>query len=201
MFDFKPIRQLFSFCIYILPVLAWTQNLVPNPGFELNSSCPSTYGQTYLLDAWEDQGGSPDYYNCSFEGMTVKGNPANGTGLIGFWGGAQHPACRDNGYAEYLSANLTSPLKVGENYLVRFRIQISSPGVSALPNDCMSAGIYLYNSAHVVLDDEICCKSVKPQIELKGGEVLLDEYQTFQFPLLATEAYDKILIGSFCNDR
>lgn len=101
------------------------QNLVPNPGFETYTSCPSSSGisQIGFASPWANISGSPDFWHsCS-------GGVPNAQ-----WGAA--PAYSGNGYAgllthyssgfrEYMGTPLSSPLVAGLTYHVSFRCYLA----------------------------------------------------------------------------
>lgn len=178
------------------------QNIFPNPDFEAFDLCPDGFGQVARLQDWDKQGGSPDYYNCGYYGNQVNGKPAAGTGVIGFWGGAQHPACGSTGYAEYVSASLLETLVSGTQYALSFDSQINGiSGISGPPSSCMDIGFYFYKSSTTTIPDQFCCYNFKPQVVIPADEIKLDQFKTFQYSFIASDEFDKVVIGPFCNDN
>jgi hypothetical protein len=52
---------------FIITHICLGQNLVVNPSFETNSSCPNGYSQISLADGWKPAASSPDLLNlCGF---------------------------------------------------------------------------------------------------------------------------------------
>ncbi|MEM7658369.1 MAG: T9SS type A sorting domain-containing protein [Bacteroidota bacterium] len=111
----------------------WSQNLVPNPGFEGFSSCPSTSCEWFLATDWDNvngfvgcnngNSGSPDYFNACGSGFfstpnTLNGlvSPLGGNGIMGLatWLGLR------TDFREYLQVPLTLPLVAGDLYTLSF---------------------------------------------------------------------------------
>lgn len=89
------------------------QELVPDPGFELISSCPEQGGfaQLHRSRYWYSLRPTPDLYHCG------EGVPANVFG--------HQPPYAGNGYAgsagsEIMAVKLREPMRAGRQYLVRF---------------------------------------------------------------------------------
>jgi hypothetical protein len=112
--------------IFNLTINAQT-NLVPNPSFEIYSSCPNTLDELYLCDNWSSYLESPDYYNlCNTVGLGVPSNFAgyqnasDGNAYAGFI------AYDVNGLArEILGAQLTSSLIIGQQYYVSIKVALA----------------------------------------------------------------------------
>ena len=203
-FNINSLLFLFSFFIGFLFCFqeARAQNLFPNPDFEVFDNCPDGFGQVTRLRNWDSQGGSPDYFNCDYYGNQVNGKASKGNGVIGFWGGAQHPACGNNGYAEYVSANLLEKLAPGTQYTLSFDSQINGvSGISGPPSSCMDVGFYFYRSNTTTIPDQFCCYNFNPQVVISASEIQMDKFKTFQFDFIAEEAFDKVVIGPYCNEN
>lgn len=128
-----------------LPCIVWAQNLVPNPGFESNTGCPSRRAQWYLASDWTNstvrvnngQGntnGSPDYFNTCGSGdfappRTYYGimTPRSGNAMMGI---ATYRSYSPN-FREYLGIRLDSVLLPGNTYEVEFYY---ANGVNASPS-------------------------------------------------------------------
>ncbi len=189
-----------ALCLPSPPVFA--QNQIPNGQFEQHSLCPTGYNQALYLDDWTVGSGSPDYFNCGYYGTAAQAVPALGTGVMGFWGGSNHPACPGGGYAEHIEVALTTPLVAGESYTLSFRMQVDGAGsVSAAPNDCMDFGFYFYHAADPapLSLSALCCPSIEPQVRLSGSSLQQGSYTLFDYLYTAPEGFDKMLAGTFCN--
>lgn len=189
------------FCLQILATANSLsgQNLIPNPGFELTNNCPTTYNQWSALQSWQAGSSStPDYYNCGFYGLSIKGSPSNGSGVLGFWGGPFHPICPTSAYVENVKTTLQSPMTTGQTYEVSFDVQIDGTGFgSATPNDCIGVGAYFYESGQAPSLSGPCSPAVTPQVFVLGSQVLKGTYTRFTFTVTATANWDNVLWGTF----
>lgn len=100
------------------------QNLVPNPSFEIYSSCPNDYSQINKATPWFDPtGGTSDYYNaCDTGYMNV---PFCGFGYQPSRTGVGHAGLWAlNGFGdssrEYIKVLLTSALLMDSCYYIEF---------------------------------------------------------------------------------
>ncbi len=128
-------------------------NLVPNPGFETYTSCPTVQGQITLATPWFSVNASaPDYYNtCAgdnpFIGVPInyytgRGelSPHSGQGYAGIIamdnipevGNSLPPA--DQSERTYLEVKLTNPLVAGHKYQVGFYASHANLGSCAIDN-------------------------------------------------------------------
>ena len=191
---------LFAACLNgITPSSA--QNLFPNPDFENYLSCPTGYDQINKLSDWSSGNtASPDYFNCTFTGTSAQAVPSQGSGVIGLWGGANHPSCPGSGFAENIVANLTQTLTPGKLYDLAFDVQIDGNGtMTNAPNACMDLGFYFYESANPPNLSNSCCPSVWPQISIPAQVLIQGSYIRFTSSLIATANWDRVLISPMCN--
>jgi OmpA-OmpF porin, OOP family len=125
------VKFLILFCALLFnSTTAKCQNLVPNPSFEDTLSCPTTANQLDKCANWWSSRGSPDYFHeCDF----ITGNTAVPENFIGF----QH-AKTGKAYVgfiayyraapnqrEFITCELTSPLKIGSKYQISFYISLA----------------------------------------------------------------------------
>ncbi len=114
------------------------QNLVPNPGFDEVTDCPTAFSQIYLAVPWTAAGGTPDLYNlCSVSQFINAPNagrfidsyqlPKSGTGYAGIF--AYSNVNSANGNSEYMETHLSEPLKKGKTYYLEFYV---SPDVTPI---------------------------------------------------------------------
>lgn len=187
----------------LLSLSSQGQNALPNSGFEAYSTCPTGLGQLDgRLTGWTRANTStPDYANCSFTGnVAVRTTPRSGSGAVGMWAGASHPSCSSTGYAESIQANLTSPLVIGQTYDISIAARVDGVGSSTSgPNSCMDLGMYFYHSSSPPASNGWCCISVTPQWRVPGGNLLSGTYTLFTGTIVATAAFDRVIIGPFCN--
>ncbi len=92
-------RDLYQKVIFGLLLCFWGElsyaqinNLIPNPGFELNTGCPCASVYLQNTNNWhriENHKGTPDYYygNCDYHGiinpMAPENLPFEGSGYVG----------------------------------------------------------------------------------------------------------------------
>lgn len=107
-----------------IPAATMGQNLVPNPGFEINTGCPAQINQVGLATGWGSWAVTPDYFHaCSNSSSPNYGVPSNvrgyqqphsGQAYIGLYTFAdQFPNMR-----EFVGSQLSQPLTVGRQYFV-----------------------------------------------------------------------------------
>jgi hypothetical protein len=200
MLKFLPTVQLLFLVVFLhISVSTQGQNILPNPSFEQHVSCPVSYNQSSVLADWTAGNAStPDYYNCSYYGISVQAAPSVGSGVLGVWGGAQHPSCPTSAYTENVTADLSQPLLVGHSYELSFDVQIDGNGFgSANPNDCIRVGAYFYNSAQAPVLTGVCSPTIEPQAFVMGSMVQKGNYQRFTFTINPTDTWDMVLLGTF----
>ncbi len=121
-------------------VTGFTQNLVPNPGFEELLYCPqsfSTNRRDFKVPGWNSPTlGTPDLFHaCSWGEADVpynwagSSNAHSGKGYAGIYVWS-HPHESVN-YREYIQCQLAEPLKAGKRYRVEFYFKLASHSVYA----------------------------------------------------------------------
>lgn len=194
-----------SLLLLILIMLPWclkSQNLVQNPGFEINTGLPNQLGQWDLATNWNNantQLASPDYYHVNGGGnvqlpnnIVATVNPFQGDAVIGLV--AYYPT--NNDYREYISQTLASPLVVGNSYTFSFYV------VNGMPNNYGGMGI-----ENLGVDF-----SVNPYVQngfnpfgytplLSNGNMLYGiNWVQISYTFIATQAYTNFCIGNFNVD-
>ncbi|MBK8497674.1 MAG: hypothetical protein IPL52_02355 [Flavobacteriales bacterium] len=106
------------------------QNLVPNPSFELQDTCPYTFGfqEGDRPLYWYSWYNSPEYFHACAQATngvdTLVGVPWNGWTFQYPWEGVAYVGFRsfDGGgdFREYVGAELVEPLVIGCEYQLRF---------------------------------------------------------------------------------
>src|SRR5687767_3985403 len=75
-------KLILTVVVSLLCVNINAQNLVPNPGFDINNGCPTQIGQVDLSDGWVNWGITPDYFHsCSNTTSPSYGMPQNARGF------------------------------------------------------------------------------------------------------------------------
>jgi gliding motility-associated-like protein len=180
--------------------LSNAQNLIPNPGFEILSSCPfgpGTWGPTQATPWMGPTLGTPDIFNtCANFGQA--GVPDNFAG--------NQPAHSGNGYAgvyvkgpgnvyrEYLQALLTEPLVAGALYSVSFY-------VSPAEFSCASENIGIYFSATDPNEFGTGVLQVTPQVTSDMGFLNdFDNWTLISGCFTAVGGEQFVTIGNFATD-
>lgn len=122
-------------------------NLVPNPSFELYSSCPVMPTQIYLATGWSAPtvGGTSDYFNScansSYIGVPTNfyghQNARTGDGYSGF--GTYH----SSNLREYIQAKLDTVLKPTHRYCVELYVSLADSELLS----CNSLGVFFSDTA------------------------------------------------------
>jgi len=181
-------KLLFSvFCLTLTLSLLKAQNLVPNPGFETQDTCPAV-SQIYLAPPWVSAtNGTPDLFNstCPTQNLAAR----TGVGSAGVY---LYNTFANN--REYMEAPLTAPLVSGQNYCVTFYVKRSNYRYA-----CNRIGAYFSNT--LVNQSTTSNLSFTPQVQnpsttmlSAAGWILISG----SFTAAGGESY--ILIGNFSND-
>lgn len=200
-------RVLIFFCfISSLNFNAFCQNLVPNPSFELYTTCPTT--SNYYADLatdWNIFGKTPDYYNSCFpDGLPTNGTDvphsftgyqmaATGSAYVGFMTYASHVFWR-----EYIGAQLISPLQVGSTYQISMKVVFSNDTLAYGGVACNKFGLRfgntLYSSLNSAPTDNFA--------HLYSNNVLTDtlNWTTISGTFVADSAYTFVMLGNFFDD-
>ncbi len=178
-------------------------NLVPNPGFESYTSCPTSFSQIYQAAPWDTPTtGTSDYLNaCApmvFPSVNVPQNeqgyqPAHGG--VGYAGLIPYSAAPD--YREYVSAPLLSPLAPGTPYVVQFWVSLADSSLYAIDR----LGAYL-SVGPVGPVPNWAPLAVTPQVESPANVPLANAtgWSLISGIVVAAGGEDHITIGSFHND-
>jgi len=95
---------------------ASAQNLVPNPGFEIQDSCPAV-SEIFVAPPWNSPTfGTPDVMNSTCPSQNFPGR--TGIGCAGIFAYSTFPDNR-----EYIQAPLTATLAAGQMYYVSFWVK------------------------------------------------------------------------------
>lgn len=184
---------LLSLCCFFL-IKTYSQNLIPNGDFEINTTNPSSWGQAYLLESWigvVNGKWSPVTYFYDYEDIGYvptwkeggKQSPFSGHGFIGF--GIALKKVQETG-SQYLETKLFMPLEKDSIYIitayvsladrVRYAIDyipVALSDKSMLPNKKIP--IYISNliklkSDMQYLDNTTNWMKVSTTYKAKGGE-------------------------------
>jgi Outer membrane protein and related peptidoglycan-associated (lipo)proteins len=189
--------------LLLLPHLSDAQNLVPNPGFEEFTKCPSSFSVSPLdfgaMHWTSPNNGTPDYYNrCSLGDMHVPKNWAgvsnthSGAGYAGIYVWSSGPSV----YREYVQCQLMEPLKKDITYKVSFYYRISSYSVYAIDR----VGILLTDSLMSSKGDGRITTPPTYQ-QVKTLEELTNGWQILSFDWKAKGGEKVVIIGNFATDE
>lgn len=120
-------KKILTLALLLFTSLCYSQNLVPNPSFELYDTCPNSLGQLRYASYWTNPlyGSTPDFFNaCNTTNqiasipINIRGNEFARTGLGYSFivTASQMP----RNFREYIQAPLSDSLVAGINYCIRF---------------------------------------------------------------------------------
>jgi gliding motility-associated-like protein len=185
------------------------QNLVPNPGFEDYTSCPTGMEQIAKAFPWKNLTLSTDYFNACNTANTFASVPYN-------IGGYQYPRNGD-GYGafnvfvldglpdydqrDYMVTPLVTPLEKDSFYIIEFFINRSNNNIAAC--DCLD--VWLLDSTDLVLPDPLFINSFiegAPQLHSPKGYYLQDtlNWMRLSWTYQAKGEENLIIIGNFNTD-
>jgi hypothetical protein len=183
------------------PLDAFAVNLVPNPGFEQVTSCPTGFSQLYKAAPWTDPNtGTSDAYNaCSPGGFPSVNVPANTFGYQAAHGGVGYGGFLVRNFAdyhEYVQAPLTSPLAAATTYKVEFWVSLADTSNGAIDR----LGAYFQAGALNVGSNTTL--PFTPQVESPAFTYLDDtvNWTKVSGTFVAAGGEDHIVIGNFHDD-
>lgn len=189
-----------------ISITGWSQNLVPNPGFEQYFKCPGSYNYATsgkVAPGWlSPSTGTPDLFNkCSFgeagvpENWAGRSNSYSGSGYAGIYA---FITGREKEYREYLQAELISPLQKGATYLVEFHYKLSSHSKYSIDR----LGFLLSDSAYKMADDGVFPRKASYEKINKTiyNSRLTGIWTRFAFSYIAIGGEKFLTIGNFSND-
>ncbi len=110
--------------ISLFPLFLFSQNLIPNPGFEQHRGCPEQPGQISLASHWFSPSiATPDYFNNCSPGLDYgtefnkKGGQVAHSGNA--YAGLQFYNLNTNEFFEYMETILDSTLIAGQLYCLQ----------------------------------------------------------------------------------
>lgn len=167
---------------------AVAQNLVPNPGFEVQDTCPAV-SEIFKAPPWESASiGTPDLFNSTCSTQNSPGR--TGIGSAGVYAYSTFPDNR-----EYMIAPLTAPLTAGTTYYVsfwvlrtNFRYAINRFGAYFSNGDINQQTTSVFNYT--------------PQVQNPSTTVLSSTSSWMQITgsFVAAGGEDHIVLGNFSND-
>lgn len=190
--------------LLVSSTVVFSQNLVPNPGFEKYAVCPGNYTRgvkEFRVNDWYPaSAGTPDHFHiCSIGEADV---PHNWAGVSDAYEGNGYSGIYtwmsiDKDYREYLQCKLTEPLRKDSTYIVSFRFKLSS--YSKYAADRM--GILLTEKAEKMHHDRAW--RITPTLQLILDSALTPatgywESANFEYKARGGEHY--ITLGNFADN-
>ncbi|MBS1581185.1 MAG: hypothetical protein JST66_03195 [Bacteroidetes bacterium] len=192
----------------MIAILARAQNLVPNPGFEEYTECPSIYGELFKTNDWFAAFVSPEYYNsCDTSDIVGVPNnmfgfqqPATGAAYTGIWSYSNG----DPGFGlhEVMGVHLPQPLVVGQTYWASFKASWTSgyPFLDAMVK-------YASNNLGILLSmDSLSGEGDwlpwPNRAHIHTEQIITDsiEWTTIAGQFVADSAYRYLYVGNFFGD-
>lgn len=193
--------------LLLLPLIATTQNLVPNGSFEVTGDCPVDLHDLELL-GWQHWLASPNCFNACSPSLNqldslfdVPTNgfgyqyAATGDGYIGL-GTYGQPGISDNA-REYAGVQLLAPLMVDTPYHVSFKTCLALNGFYwQLNHASNNIGIIFTPNGYDWLDSPM---PIPNEAHLYSTEVIEDttNWTLIEGVFIADEAYTHIGVGNF----
>ena len=188
------------------------QNLVPNPSFEIYTSCPD--GNSYwpnevnLATPWYNPTKfSPDYYDSCFASVSTVGVPYNFTGYQYAHTGHAYVGCcmygSSSGYPsirEYVQVQLLDSLTQNRKYCVNFYVDLSLGNPPPYGYAITEIGLLFSNNA--IIQTNYNYLNYSAQVTSPVGIFITDTANWIQisgtYTALGGEKF--ITIGNFKND-
>ena len=202
---------IFSCFLFILKVKS--QNLVPNPSFEIYENCPNNTTEKSVRELIPDwylpTKGTSDYFNsCSRFQVNVPNNfighmyAKDGQAYAGII--LYEKSKKDNkkekilDYREYLQTELNEPLQHGKSYEVKFHYAIATYSTFAANN----IGIHISKEK---IEQRRSTKTLKYTPQIKANTNLInttrDVWFEFSDTIIALGGEKYLTIGNFYDDK
>lgn len=194
---------------YLISLLSFSQNLVPNWSFETYTVCPTAGDQIHYASGWEKFSisvSTPDYYNA----CAPAGNYGVPDNIISYQ--MDRRGC--NAYAgivtkggsandrEYIGIQLNQPLIIGQKYFISFYTVMGGEkpfngDYYGMPSN--NIGIRLSTVAYNVTDP---CP-IDNWNHINYPAVLNDSinWKLVSGNIIADSAYHYLIVGNFFNDQ
>ncbi len=181
------LRSITSLLAATVLIATQAQNLVPNPGFEVQTDCPEPDDIDFAPPWNTASTGTPDLFDSTCPSQNHPGHTGSGNAGVFVFGPFVN-------YREYMQAPLTSALTAGQGYCVSAWVQRAG---FQLGSDRF--GFHFANSS--VMGTNSLVMNLVPQVENAPGNVLGgNTWQQVSGGFIATGGEQWIVIGSFAND-
>lgn len=192
-------------------------NLVPNPSFELQDTCPYTPGFQGNAKPlyWENWNQSPDYFDdCAGTGGldTLLDVPQNGFGFqsaldgeayLGLYAYGYVSWLPDGNYREYVGCELLQTLEVGETYEVSFHTNMAMDGnYWPMAWACNNMGVLFTMQPNIWTDVDEPLFAVRNYAHVNNIAVISDTagWTLVGGSFVADSAYQYMVIGNFFSN-
>ncbi len=187
-------------------VNANSQNLVPNPSFEIYTACPdniSSPGDDQVLKAtgWSSFRETSDYFNtCANATFWQAGVPSNVVGVQaardgkGYLGLATFVRNTANA-REFIGAKLTTTLTIGKNFVNLFANLAGKPGITLA---CNKIGVRFSKNSFSVLNPAPINNKAHVYTTVKLIDTM--NWVKISGSFIADSAYKYLCIGNFFDD-
>lgn len=195
--------SLFSVAAFLLLSLqSIGQNLVPNPGFEMYSACPTTYNQVLNATGWQQSNQNNSGSTHSEFLNSCAGSNSNGFGApLNVWGN-QAPASGQgymaiasmaptisSDYRENIYIQLSSNLEIGKTYKISFKASLADNSKNATDK----IGLKLSTTPTFLINNQSSLYSSAVVGSQLSWTLLSDT-------IVADSAYNYVAIGNFFDD-
>ena len=161
-------KKLIVILFVFVSSFGFTQNLVPNPSFEVLDTCPDNGGQIYFSPPWyQPSFGTTDFFHaCSPINYGIPDNVAGYetahtglayAGIVTFGWSSVNPIASRN-YREYIQVELIETLTNEVEYCIEFYVSLADSALYSANN----IGLYLSDTAILITSDTVMF--VIPQI-------------------------------------
>jgi Secretion system C-terminal sorting domain len=191
----------FTFLLLLSQSVCYSQNLVPNGGFEEHTACPETLANLDgFCNSWYSYSGTCDYFNACSSGLLGYSNvlgyqvPHGGQAYSAFIAYRRY----DPNRREHLGCELTEPMQIGETYYVSFYLNnCFEPQATNVA--CNMLGFRLMTHSYSFPDGDI---PLLNNATYSSPDIISDTlgWTHFQTTILADSAYTNVIFGNFFDD-
>ncbi len=187
----------------------YSQNLIPNPGFEEFNALPNADCQWYFVENWDNvngkfacdnTAGSPDYFHtfgANFNQLpnTNVGNvqPLEGEAVMGITTYARVTA----DFREYISVELTEPLQMGTAYTLTLNYTNGNKGLNSFGGLGTPLGVHL--SMAPLVQNGIDPILINPIFQ-SADPFYSNDWKQINIFFIPLDNYTHLTIGNFLND-
>lgn len=178
-----------------------SQNLIPNPSFEIYDTCPYNSGQLNFAQPWfSANSGTPDYFNtCNTGFFNIPSNligyqyARTGNAYSGF---GFYSTLSSSSWREYIEIELPDTLESAKKYCLSFYVSLANNSKYGISN------IEAYFSNSVISYSGLNYLNVYAQVKNDSSNILLDttNWILISGNFTATGGEKYLTIGNFHNN-